>query len=53
MQPDDYYCPYYADGLCYETKAAACNCVCPRDHDSWCSSELGESPAWTMGVSCF
>lgn len=31
-------CPYLAEGLCYPDKLAACACVCPADHDSWCSS---------------
>jgi hypothetical protein len=36
----DQPCPWIADGRCYETKLAACACVCPA-RDSVCISPLG------------
>lgn len=31
-------CTWKVGKLCYPTKNAACNCACPKDHDSVCSS---------------
>jgi hypothetical protein len=44
-------CVWKVGKLCYPTKDAACNCACPKDHDSICSSGYpdGFSP---VEVSC-
>jgi hypothetical protein len=31
-------CVWKVGKLCYPTKHDACNCACPKDHDSICSS---------------
>lgn len=31
-------CLWKVGKLCYPTKHDACNCACPKDHDSICSS---------------
>lgn len=51
-EPTGQPCPFFADGLCYPTKAAACNCACPRDRDSTCLSDLGGSAESTSFVQC-
>jgi hypothetical protein len=33
-------CAWLGDGRCYAEKKDACNCVCPRDHDSVCWSDF-------------
>lgn len=33
-------CNWIAEGRCYETKARACSCVCPRDAPSICLSDF-------------
>ncbi len=40
------------DGLCYETREAACNCVCPRDRDSTCSSGFFRGEGEATPVYC-
>jgi hypothetical protein len=40
------------DGLCYETKEAACNCICPRDRDSTCSSGFFRGEGEATPVNC-
>ena len=39
-------CAWIGDGRCYSAKNEACNCICPRDHDSVCWSDFpsGTSP---------
>jgi len=44
-------CAWLGDGRCYETKSAACNCVCPRDHDSVCWSDFPDGTNPTV-VHC-
>ncbi len=40
------------DGLCYATKEAACDCVCPRDRDSTCSSGFFRGEGQATPVDC-
>ena len=40
------------DGLCYDTREAACNCVCPRDHDSFCLSGFYDGEGSRTEVYC-
>ena len=46
-------CPWVADERCYVTREMACNCVCPRDRDSQCSSGFDDGPDGRVQVSCF
>jgi hypothetical protein len=48
-----YPCPWVAGDRCYGTRAMACNCVCPRDHDSQCSSGFEGGPDGRVDVFCF
>lgn len=34
------FCNWLAEERCYETKAKACDCICPRDGASVCSSDF-------------
>lgn len=45
-------CPWTYEGLCYPTKAKACDCACPRDRDSLCVSELTKASSFNR-VECF
>ncbi len=45
-------CPWLGDGLCYEDKDAACACVCPKDHDSWCASDFPGPGGAPTQVTC-
>ena len=46
-------CPWLADGLCYDTKQAACSCVCPFDaEDSVCLSGLPGDEYARIRVTC-
>lgn len=40
------------DGLCYETRDAACNCICPRNRDSTCSSGFFRGEGQATPVYC-
>lgn len=40
------------DDLCYSTKDEACNCICPRDRDSVCSSGFFRGEGNSTPVSC-
>lgn len=40
------------EGLCYASKEAACNCTCPRDHDSVCVSGFYDGPGRETKVIC-
>lgn len=46
-------CPWVADHLCYDARQMACNCSCPRDHDSQCLSSFAAGPNGHVEVSCF
>jgi hypothetical protein len=46
-------CDWIAEGLCYDSKIAACACVCPRDRHSYCVSDFFVSPGLQTPVSCF
>lgn len=45
-------CPWMADGLCYPDKLAACACACPRDRDSWCTSDFPKDDGAPTQVWC-
>ncbi len=45
-------CLWQSAGLCYSSKHDACNCACPRDHDSICFSDYPEDGS-PVEVSCF
>lgn len=45
-------CPWIAEGLCYATKLEACACVCPVDHDSWCTSGFPKPGGQPTPVAC-
>ena len=39
------------DGICFDDKDVACNCICPTDHDSQCISGFGGPGSATL-VQC-
>jgi hypothetical protein len=45
-------CAWVADGRCYQDRAMACNCVCPRSKDSVCLSGFDGGPNGHVSVSC-
>lgn len=50
--PEGRSCPWLADNLCYESRDMACNCICPRDRDSQCSSGFERGPDGRVEVYC-
>jgi hypothetical protein len=48
-----YPCPWVGGERCYGTREMACNCVCPRDRDSQCSSGFEAGPDGRVEVYCF
>lgn len=46
-------CAWVADERCYDTRAMACNCACPRDRDSQCSSGFESGPDGHVWVACY
>ena len=47
-------CDWIAKGLCYDTKLAACACVCPVNRqDSVCSSGFENGPNGKTLVTCY
>ena len=49
----DFGCAWIADNRCYETRAMACNCACPRDRDSQCTSGFESGPNARVQVDCY
>lgn len=45
-------CPWVADHRCYRTREMACNCACPRSHDSVCLSGFDAGEDGHVAVSC-
>jgi hypothetical protein len=45
-------CAWVVDERCYETHDAACNCACPRSHNSQCTSGFEEGPDGHVWVAC-
>ncbi len=45
-------CAWVADGRCYDTREMACNCACPRSHNSACVSGFEGGPNGHVGVVC-
>jgi hypothetical protein len=46
-------CAWVGDGRCYESRAMACNCVCPRQRESQCSSGFDAGPDGRVAVDCY
>jgi hypothetical protein len=46
-------CPWVAENRCYQTREMACNCACPRDRDSQCSSGFDNGPDGRVDVDCY
>lgn len=51
-RPEGRSCPWLADDLCYESREMACNCICPRNRDSQCSSGFDAGPDGRVHVYC-
>ncbi len=45
-------CAWVADSHCYDTREMACNCACPRAHNSQCVSGFEAGPDGHVGVVC-
>jgi hypothetical protein len=45
-------CNWLAEDLCYLTKVAACECICPRDGPSLCLSDFYGGEGSQTKVSC-
>ena len=41
------------DGRCYDSRPEACNCICPSDRDSVCSSGFYQGEGEATPVACF
>jgi hypothetical protein len=52
QKADNGDCAWVADGRCYEARDMACNCSCPRSHDSQCVSGFEAGPNGHVDVSC-
>ncbi len=48
----DVPCAWVADGRCYDSHEMACNCACPRSHDSQCVSGFEAGPHGHVWVAC-
>jgi hypothetical protein len=48
----DQACAWVADKRCYQTREMACNCACPRSHDSQCASGWDSGPTGHVWVAC-
>lgn len=48
----DVPCAWVADHHCYDTREMACNCACPRSHNSQCVSGFESGPNGHVGVVC-
>jgi hypothetical protein len=46
-------CTWLADNRCYVARDMACNCVCPRDRDSQCTSGFEAGPEGRVQVDCY
>jgi hypothetical protein len=45
-------CAWVADGNCYQSREMACNCACPRSHNSQCASGFESGPDGHVWVDC-
>ena len=50
-QPDK-PCGWVADNRCYDTREMACNCACPRSHNSQCASGFDDGADGHVWVAC-
>ena len=48
----DVPCAWVANDRCYDTHDMACNCACPRSHDSQCVSGFEAGPNGHVWVAC-
>ncbi len=48
----DLACAWVADAHCYATREMACNCACPRSHNSQCVSGFESGANGHVGVVC-
>ena len=48
-----YPCAWIAGERCYGTREMACNCACPRDRNSQCSSGFEGGPDGRVDVYCY
>lgn len=46
-------CAWLADNRCYAARDMACNCVCPRDRNSHCTSGFDDGPDGRVVVDCY
>jgi hypothetical protein len=46
-------CAWLADNRCYAERSMACNCACPRERDSQCTSGFDEGPQGRVVVECY
>jgi hypothetical protein len=46
-------CAWVADNRCYAARDMACNCACPRDRNSQCSSGFEAGPNGHVQVDCY
>jgi hypothetical protein len=46
-------CAWIADNRCYATREMACNCACPRERNSQCSSGFDKGPDGRVWVDCY
>ena len=46
-------CDWVVEGRCYTEREMACNCACPHDRDSQCSSGFERGPTGHVAVDCF
>lgn len=49
---EDRPCTWLAEARCYETKVAACDCICPRDVPSLCLSDFPGGEGSETNVTC-
>lgn len=45
-------CRWVADRRCYDDREMACNCACPRSHNSQCTSGFDDGPDGHVWVTC-
>jgi hypothetical protein len=45
-------CAWVAENRCYDTREMACNCACPRSHNSQCASGFDDGPDGHVWVAC-
>lgn len=46
-------CAWLADNRCYAARDMACNCICPRERNSQCTSGFEAGPNGHVLVDCY